>query len=157
MILDDHNTKLQNYARKLCNSISEADDLLQDFYERVIKKWKKIKKDYDDKGVSVLFTIITNIKRDEWRRHKTLTKIIKDLKVICNKNADMYDFSPEVFYERYTSQLRNVLSASDLKIFNLYFIEGYTYKEIATQMEISISLVGVRIFRIRKKIGELDL
>ena len=46
------------------------------------------------------------------------------------------------------------LSLEEQQIFKLYYVDGYKIKEISTKLDMKISLVKVKLYRIRKKLKE---
>ncbi len=46
------------------------------------------------------------------------------------------------------------LSTEEQTIFNLYYVEGYKMNEISSKLDIKVSLVKVKLYRIRKKLKE---
>jgi len=46
------------------------------------------------------------------------------------------------------------LSLEEQQIFKLYYVEGYKIKEISNKLDMKVSLVKVKLHRIRKKLRE---
>ena len=46
------------------------------------------------------------------------------------------------------------LSLEEQTIFKLYYVEGYKIKEISTKLDMKVSFVKVKLYRIRKKLKE---
>lgn len=52
-------------------------------------------------------------------------------------------------------EIVNVLSNDEKDIFILYYVKGYKIKEIAKSLNLSISNVKVKLYRIRKRLREV--
>ena len=69
-------------------------------------------------------------------------------------NNELYN---QIFNTDYIFDIRQKLaklSTEEQTIFNLYYVEGYKMKEISAKLNIKVSLVKVKLYRIRKKLKE---
>lgn len=156
MIRARHHTQLVSFARNICSCPSDADDLMQNFYEKTLSNCVTIWIGYKRNKVKYLYRVLKNIKLDEWRRMDRLKEIISEIKyTTCKKSTRQLEYAPEIVYQRCLDQIQTKLTALDLDIFILYFIEGYTYKEIGKKVGLTTSATGVRILRIREKIKDI--
>lgn len=68
------------------------------------------------------------------------------------KNGDIYYYCPEIHIEEILAVLGQLLSSENFEIMKLY-LEGYTYIEIADQLNMPVNTVGTRIHRSKKKLA----
>ena len=98
-----------------------------------------------------LFQLIHSLEKSEKRHFKLYIKrssTKEDLKIVqlfdaMDKLAD-YD----------EKNLLKKLPARERKVVQLYFIEGRSYEEISTELNIPINNIGVILARARKKLRE---
>ena len=72
------------------------------------------------------------------------------------KNGPAPACKPRADWRRWrkSAQLLKKLPARERKVVQLYFIEGRTYEEISTELNIPINHIGVILARARKKLAE---
>lgn len=139
---------LYRYAYWLCNSKVVAEDLVQ---ETMLRAWKSIHKLQDSKAVkSWLFTIL---RRENARRFERKQFDYCDFpteEVSCQR-CD-YDTSIEAHV------LRNALKQLPVEYREPLLLQiefGYSQKEIAQHLDISLAGAGTRLFRARQKLKKL--
>lgn len=139
---------LYRYAYWLAGSHAVADDLVQD---TLMRAWKSMDKLKDDKAVKGwLLTILRreNARRFERQRPQESAIPTEDLAA----NRQDYDTSTEAFV------LRNALDKLPQEYREpllMQVIHGYSQKEIAKHLGISVAGAGTRLFRAREKMREL--
>jgi len=138
--VDKFADNLYRFALKLAKNIDDAEDLVQDAFEKL---WKNRKKVDNKKIKSYLFTIVYHKFIDNYRKNKqyfsieeintelSYTNDYSDLKEILNKAIDLLP-----------AQQKTVIILRDW--------EGYSYKEIQDITNLTESQVKVYIFRARK-------
>ena len=127
----------------------EAEDLLQDSFVRVFNK---------------LHTFRQNGSLEGWIRRITVN--------ICIRNYRKFEFSreeiglenrpedsedPEVFGSMGVSELMELVQALPdgyRVVFNLYAVEGYSHKEIAEQLGITVSTSRTQLLKARKRLQQ---
>ena len=127
---------------KMTGSKEEAEDLLQD---TSVKIWKNADKYDDSKGR--LFTWILNIARNT-AIDKTRTKKFQENKKSQQLDSTVYDnirFSEEMkILDPGLENLINQLDPKYRQIIDLLYLQGYSQKEIATQLDIPLGTVKSR-------------
>jgi len=140
-------------ARQLCGNSADADDLVQDTFERVLRAETR----YVEQGTrrGWLATVLRNRFRDcyrEKRRHAPSSVAIDKL--------PMHEPDEPALWEHFTeAQIAAALAQLDPAFRRVYELHGsgYSYKKIARELGISINTVGTRLFRARTKLKEILL
>ncbi|MDB5273958.1 MAG: polymerase sigma 70 [Chitinophagaceae bacterium] len=145
-----------NIALRYSNSKDEANEILNDAFLKIFKKISTCKIENSFNGW--IRRIIINTALDFYRRNKKHYHhlLLEDDMVSHNNVID------DISYED-ISKLINLLSPAYKTIFNLYVIDGYTHKEIAEIMDISIgssksglSRARVNLQKMLKEIYDID-
>lgn len=139
---------LYRYGYWLSGSHAVADDLVQ---ETLVRAWKSMDKLNDIKAVKGwLMTILRreNARRFERKRPQESSIPTEELAA----NREDYDTSTEAFVlrqalERLPEEYREPLL--------MQVIFGYSQKEIAEHLGISVAGAGTRLFRAREKMRDL--
>lgn len=66
--------------------------------------------------------------------------------------CDSDDIDEKLTFEEYNRQISAALSERDALLFKLRYIDEYSLQEIAETLDISASVVGTRIFRLKKRL-----
>jgi len=149
--------KLMGVCYRYATSSAEAQDLLQDGFIKIFEKLDN----YSGMGSfeGWMRRIVVNTALDNIRKNK---------KFLLHSDIDSAEYklqSNDYIEERLAAQdLLNILQSIPLgykTIFNLYAIEGYSHKEIAEQLSITISTSKSQYSRakalLRGKITKLKL
>lgn len=136
------------YAYWLCGNKPVAEDLAQETFFRA---WKSIDKLYDHKAVKGwLFTIV---RRENARRFERKQFDYSDLpSEEIPENKSQYDTSTEAH------ALREALKKLPVEYREPLLLQvefGYSQKEIAGHLGISIGGAGTRLFRARQQLREM--
>jgi RNA polymerase sigma factor (sigma-70 family) len=143
---------LRNFAFSLTLNQDDADDLLQDTFLKALLYKDKFEDDTNLKAW--LYTIMRNTFINNYRRKTKSNSLIQQTEdmnylrnMISNRsdNADMKTSVKEI-----TENISKI--EENQRIPFEMFIDGYKYKEISSQMDISIGTVKSRIFFTRKKL-----
>jgi RNA polymerase sigma-70 factor, ECF subfamily len=153
LVLRDDVSALAALARCLCGNSADADDLVQDTLERALRADSR----YVERGTrrGWLATILRNRFRDRYReksRHP-------EQSVTIDKLPSPEPDEPALWENFNEDQIAAVLDELDpgfRRVFELHTM-GYAYKEIASELDISIKTVGTRLFRARTKLREILL
>jgi RNA polymerase sigma-70 factor (ECF subfamily) len=139
---------LRRYSRSLARSDADGEDLLQDCVEKVLARrgqWR---------GLNLrgwILTIMTNVYRNGLRKRGGRTFVDID---------ETHDLpSPEVpadplEHARLEAAL-NSLAEESRAILMLIVVEGYSYQDVATMLDIPIGTVMSRLSRARARLNEL--
>jgi RNA polymerase sigma-70 factor (ECF subfamily) len=139
---------LYRYARWLSGSPSVADDLVQ---ETLVRAWRSMHRLKDEKAVKGwLLTILRRENARRFERKRPQESAIPTEELAAPRKD--YDTSTEAFVLR---QALGRLPAEYREPLLLQVIYGYSQKEIAAQLGLSVAGAGTRLFRAREKMREL--
>lgn len=144
---------MRRFARGLTKDADRADDLVQEACERALKKLERPGEEMRLKNL--LFRIIYNRWIDTLRRRKTrLTKLI-----VLSEQHKFKASDPHAGDRLDTAlDLQSALDRLDDEhraAIVLIGVEGYSYAEAATILEVPPGTVASRVARARTKLGEL--
>lgn len=149
-----HQRVLENYARQLTGNLDDAKDLTQETFLRALVHREKFVEQNNFKAW--LYTIMKNIFINNYRKMKKENTIIDqtdDLYYLNISNLH-HDTDPEAILNAKDLEAGIMrLDADFRKPFDMYN-EGYKYKEIADNLNLTIGTVKSRIFYSRKKLSE---
>lgn len=138
-----HADAIYSYALKFLKSREDANDIVQDVFE---KMWKFRKKVIFEKSKSWLFTCT----------HNALINFVKKESRWVPQSSDEFDVRSVSSLRYDLRQLIDMalskLSPLQKSIILLRDLEGYDYKEIGEMLSLSDSQVKVYLFRARKKV-----
>jgi RNA polymerase sigma-70 factor (ECF subfamily) len=145
-LIKPHINKIYKFLCAYTRDFALAQDLLQDC---LIKAYLNMDKLRDDKKItSWLYKIAQNSAIDYFKKNKTQTELYEHLTADSNAYAEA-DAKHDISF--YLMCLEN----QDREILILKDMLGYSYSEIAQILEISLSNVGVRLYRARDKFKEI--
>ncbi len=139
---------LYRYARWLSGNAAVADDLVQD---TLMRAWRSMDKLNDPKAVKGW--LLTILRRENARRfeRKSLPESGVPTEEVAAQREE-YDTSTEAFVLR---QALEKLPAEYREPLLMQVVYGYSQKEIALQLGISVAGAGTRLFRAREKLREV--
>jgi RNA polymerase sigma-70 factor (ECF subfamily) len=138
---------LRRYSRSLTRSDTDGEDLLQDCVEKVLSRrgqWR---------GLNLrgwVLTIMTNLYRNQ--RRSTVRSNLVDLEGAVELAAPEVQNDP-LERARLEAAL-NSLSEDHRAVLMLIVIEGYTYQQVASVLDIPIGTVMSRLSRARQQIAD---
>ncbi len=152
IIIDEYS----NYVFKIVDNIigtslpyQDKEEIVSDVFYLLWKNQNNIDKNLK----SYLSVIAKNCSYSKLRKVKSNFEY-KDF--IINDN-DLYNKNFDTDYIIYVRQKLAKLSLEEQMIFNLYYVKGYKTKEISSKLNMKVSLVKVKLHRIRKKLrGDLN-
>ncbi|MCB1791649.1 MAG: sigma-70 family RNA polymerase sigma factor [Gammaproteobacteria bacterium] len=147
-LVGEYMTDLFRYAYWISGDRSVADDLVQ---ETLMRAWKSIDSLQDPKAAKGW--LLTILRRENARRfeRKTLPASEVPTEELPAARVD-YDTSTEAFTLRRALQQ---LPEEYREPLLMQVIHGYSQKEIADHLGISVGGAGTRLFRAREKLREL--
>jgi len=150
--LGDHVDRLYRAAWGLCGSRTEAEDLVQETFARVLRKPRFIRSD-DDLGylLRVLRNTYISSRRAAARRPQT-TPLPDDVDLVedrhaVNPTAALEAAELYAVIAQLPQDFRDVLVAVDLV--------GLSYREAATALRIKEATVTTRLHRARQRVARL--
>jgi RNA polymerase sigma-70 factor (ECF subfamily) len=145
---------LEYFAKKLTSNEDDAKDLVQETLLKALTFREKYVHHTNFKAW--LFTIMKNIFINNYRRNKKAQTIIDttDNLYYIHRRIDKYPETPDM--ELSEKEIRKTIDglADDHRVPFEMHTQGFKYKEIADELDISIGTVKSRIFFGRKKIME---
>jgi RNA polymerase sigma-70 factor (ECF subfamily) len=147
-IVEAYADDLYRYARWLSRDPDVADDLVQ---ETFLRAWKSIHRlESEDAAKSWLLTIL---RRENARRFERKQPLYSDVPTESLPAArPTYDTSTEAFVLR---QALERLPADYREPLLMQVIQGFSQKEIAAHLGISVAGAGTRLFRARQQLRQL--
>lgn len=136
--------RLYGYCLKYLRNSADADDIVQDVFEKL---WAHKKKVDFEKSKSWLFTTAHNTMINFIKRRNRMTYV----HTVESDKADSCKFHQFELSEIVENSLA-ILPPVQKSIILLRDLEGYNYQEIGTMLDLSESQVKVYLFRARNKI-----
>lgn len=144
IVVKEHSNKLYGYALKFLRSSEDAQDIVQDVFEKL---WINRKKVEVEKAKSWMFTCAHNAMLNLINK-KQRTQFPGDDKLPENCRKDVSVFESKQLVDRAV----NILPPIQKSVILLRDLEGYSYEEIGQILQLSDSQVKVYLFRARNKI-----
>lgn len=153
MIHEKYHKFLILFAYKLCAQFdcdpSLADDLLQDFYQKLLDNHEYIAEKFKGDNVSYLFRMIQNRMLDIKRKKSSTNNQDETFTNAQPQIGSIHSLCSEMYYDNFFQTLDKILSKPDSELMKLY-IKGHSYKEIGEMLSLNPSTVGVKIYRAKK-------
>ncbi len=141
--------RLRRYAGNLTRSEADADDLLQAACMRILDRWMQFQpgSDFDRWAFTVMSSINRNHLRAEGvRKGRGLVDAGEEL--TSSDSPESNKFREEVF------SLLGYLPDNQRQVITLVYIEGYTYQEAASILDVPVGTVMSRIARGRARLSK---
>lgn len=149
---------LYNAARRITRDPQEAEDLVQDTYERALQAYRQLKSPAQCRAW--LYRIMHNVFIDACRRKQTLPELLVlegrgegEDDVFSTYPADTASPEEEVLRRLSNEEIHRILATlpEDLRtIITLCDFEGFTYSEIAAVLGCPLGTVRSRLARARR-------
>ena len=144
-----YHASLSFYALGLCKQyqldFSLADDLMQDFYLKVLMHTELVQKALDKKGTSYLKRMLRYLCIDKIRKQISISRLKN---VLEHKSVSSVQFE-ELNAAGSVESIEPLLSKPDFFLMKRY-LSGYSYKEIAAELGETVSALCVRVHRLKK-------
>ena len=144
MTVKAHSNKLYGYAMRFLRNTEDAEDILQDVFERL---WLNRKKVEVEKAKSWMFTTAHNAMLNLINK-KSRVQLPGEENLPESSKKDVNKFESNQVVDRAV----NILPPIQKSIILLRDLEGYSYEEIGDMLSLSSSQVKVYLFRARNKI-----
>jgi len=144
IVVNDHSSKLYGYCLKYLRNHEDANDIVQDAFEKL---WKNRKKVEFSKSKSWLFTTAHNALLNYIGKRKRIT-YLPELKTNATSRNHADDFEIREIVNNCLATLPPVQKS----IILLRDLEGYNYCEISEILNLTESQVKVYLFRARNKV-----
>jgi RNA polymerase sigma-70 factor, ECF subfamily len=158
-VVEQYGKATYNFALRLTANEADARDLTQDAFVRVYRAWRSFKP--GTSFLSWIYRIVTNLHRDELRRHKGryLVELPEENDSRALSGATLTETPIDDYVERQFSEpiarALDGLSTEQRRIVVLADIEECSYQEIATIVGCSVGTVRSRLHRARTQLRKL--
>lgn len=142
--MKDYSGRLYGFALKYLKNKEDADDIVQDAFEKL---WKNRKKVEFQKAKSWLFTCAHNALINMIKKNSRMT-----YQETTVSNHTVVSHAHEFEMKEVVANCMAILPPVQKSIILLRDLEGYNYKEIGEILSLSESQVKVYLFRARKKL-----
>lgn len=159
-LVSRYERKIYTIAYRLIGNYDDADDLTQEAFLRAFKSIKNFRGEASFQ--TWMCRIVTNVCRDEMRKRKRVVfESLDETITLCDgevqKQIASSEPGPSELYERKEAQETiqkyiNSLSPDFRVALVLRDIQGYSYEEIAQQLQCSLGTVKSRISRARNNL-----
>lgn len=151
------------HALQLCKRFyhieDRANDLMQDFYARLLEKYEYVEKQYDAQGIAYLFNMLRNALIDYHRSEESRRQMNQRYTL---RLPSTYELEyPETAYQLSDSLSKAVLqqlSKQEQQVLEYRVGENLTYNQIANRLDFPINTVGTHLRRaiqkLRKELGD---
>jgi RNA polymerase sigma-70 factor (ECF subfamily) len=144
-----HEAALLRRAMRLTRNASEAQDLVHDTFERLLRNLERYR---PDTNVLVwMYTVMNNLFLDRCRRKARGPRLVSDEA----ENVPAPDPTPpspprwaRVSQEQFAEAVAG-LPPDFRAVFEMHALQGHPYDEIAARLEIPKNTVGTRLYRAR--------
>jgi RNA polymerase sigma-70 factor (ECF subfamily) len=154
MLVRDHQAALEAFALKLCGNPPDAHDLVQDTFERALRKLATLQPGTNERAW--LFTILHNLFIDRCRRKQRdpASANVAELDLPSPGEPE----PPPAWTRLGAAEVRAAVAQLDdefRRVYELHALEGRSYQEIAAALAIPQNTVGTRLLRARKKLKSI--
>lgn len=149
-LYDQFAPKMMAVAARYCQSVVEAEDVLQEAFVKVFKKISSLSDDNKLEGWIKRIVVNTALNQNRSKLYLFPMTEVKDDTVVATGELNITDM-------HYTELIQKIQSLPDgcRVIFNLYAIEGFSHKEIAQKLEISEGTSKSQYSRARQLLQEM--
>lgn len=145
-----HYSYLRNYLIGFTRSHEEADDVIQELFSKILKKPQSILNVENIRGWLVVSARNTFL--DFYKKKKPV--LLKDEKIMEHLLISNHTPEAELMIKSQLEMHLGNMSTTDKAIFIAKEYYGYTYDEISILLNIPVSTLKSRVFRMRKKMIE---
>jgi len=143
--LENFRPRLYRIAYSWCHNTDLADDLVQETMVKALRKSDQVRNQEAIDGW--LFGILTNCWRDHFRKRKELDDI--DNVVLVEETTPIHHVEQQNIVDKVRSAIAT-LPAGQCQVLTLVDLEGLSYAEVATVLDVPIGTVMSRLCRARK-------
>jgi len=165
LLYDKFAGKLYGISLRYIGKTAEAQDVLQDSMIKIFRNISKVKYTTEESFLSWMKRITVNTAlnhiRDNFKNNKTESLFDNEYKSITEQEEYFSEYDELLEHINKESLFKMIQDLPDgyRTIFNLYAIENYSHKEIAEQLDVSVSTSKTQLFKARRiltaKINEI--
>ncbi len=142
-VFHEYAPELRNFLYARCGDISQAEDLTQEAFVRL---WKNCAKVLRSKSRSFLYTVASNLFKDNLRHQQVVLRYKNATDSKVNRENPQYLLEMEEFKEQLQRTLAKMPEGSRVA-FMMSRFEGLNYQQIADRLGISKKAVEKRMHR----------
>lgn len=144
--------KLYRFSLRITGSVVEAEDVVQEVFYKVWEKRESMAEVNNHEAWCM--TLTKNLSLDKIKsKHRHTTEISEAVHIVDSKSTPYQNFEKQDLMSK-IKNLMNELPEKQKWVMHLRDIEGLSYDEIATQLEIPLPQVKVNLHRARTYIRE---
>ncbi|RMF95408.1 MAG: RNA polymerase sigma factor [Candidatus Schekmanbacteria bacterium] len=156
-LYESNKGRIYNYALRMTNDRDAANEITQEIFVKAYRHLKRLRK--KDSFKSWLMAIAVNFTKDFLKYKRRKGEIFDDNKRLQQIDNFESNESPESLFLENEMKDAVIKSLSMLKPFHreiivLYYIEGFSIKEIASIISVSEGTVKSRLSRAREEISK---
>ena len=146
-------SKMMGVCYRYSNDPEDAKDLLHDGFVKVFNNLKK----YNFQGSleGWIRRIMVNTAIDHYRKSKNMFLVEENDNVLEETNVESEDSIYSEFGVKEIMAAIQTLSPAYKTVFNLYVIEGFSHKEIAEELSISVGTSKSNLAKAKQKLRDL--
>jgi RNA polymerase sigma-70 factor, ECF subfamily len=145
--------RLRRFALSLTGSIDDAEDLLHSTVEKALSRLEQF--DPNTNLDRWMFRICKNTWLDEWRHRKVRGPAVDITEAAIEPSMDGEAHATRQIEMRELETAMQTLHEEHKMILMLVAVEGYSYKEVSSMLEVPIGTVMSRMARARKKLAAI--
>jgi len=144
--------QLRRFALSLTGSIEDAEDLLHSTVEKALSRLDQFKPGTDlDRW---MFRICKNTWLDEWRQRKTRGPTVDPSDAKYEPSMDGEAHAVNTIELQELNEAMQALPEQQRMMLVLIVVEGYSYKEVSSMLDVPIGTVMSRLARARQKVAD---
>lgn len=148
LLYEKYSGWLYAVALRYCNDTDDAQDILQDSFIAIFDNLKQYNRDKSFRGWIKKITVNTAL---AVHRKKNAAVYLNPVREIEKVEILDVSFIEQLHVDEINALIRQ-LSPGRQQVFNLYFIEGYSHKEIAGMLQISEGTSKSQLFDAKKEL-----
>ena len=154
--LTEHWPELMRHARRLMGNPSDAQDLVQDTFERAVRGLDRFQPGTNLRAW--LYTIMVRRATDQFRSAKVRTADSLDAERVAAPGPVLDEIEESPWMRVTDEQFRCAVHALPEKyrqIFDMHEVHQLAYQDIAARLDIPVNTVATRLYRARQKLNVL--
>ncbi len=145
---------LMRIAIRYRSNVDDAAYLVNEAFIKILKNIDKV--DHGRNIAPWLKTIMINTAIDDYRKNVNYNQIsLEDSRNYDNSNLANESIVLDEINDEYLQDLLNKLPRATCNVFNLHVVDGYSHKEIAEKLVISVETSKWHVKQARKKLKTL--
>lgn len=162
LLVDRYSTQIYNFAYRMTNKHEDAQDIYQDAFIHAFKGIKNFRA--DSQFSTWLYRIVRNVFLDEQKRRRSRPAVSLEENIETEDGSiarEVEDDAPSPEEVVQQNERRRLVQAAiaqlperQREILTLYDLQGLSYEEIASTLEINVGTVKSRLNRARRSLRD---